>query len=279
MLVNLKEILALAEKDGNAVGSFNTPNLPSLHAVIAAAEEANRPVIIMHAQVHEEMGLCTLEEITPIMLRAAKEAKVPVCVHLDHGTDAEYVKRGMELGYTSVMFDGSELEPEENLKITKEIVQLAHAKGISVEAEVGSMGAREGGTASDREALYTDPETAKAFAAESGIDALACAFGTAHGLYTEEPKLDFDRVAKIREMTGLPLVMHGGSGVSDKDFARAIGCGIRKINYYTYMAKAGAEAVLKDENVLPAMYHDLEKKAEAAMKQNVLIALKIFEGK
>ena len=118
MLVNLKEILALAEKDGNAVGSFNTPNLPSLHAVIAAAEEANRPVIIMHAQVHEEMGLCTPEEITPIMLRAAKAAKVPVCVHLDHGTDAEYVKRGMELGYTSVMFDGSELEPEENLKIT-----------------------------------------------------------------------------------------------------------------------------------------------------------------
>ena len=229
MLVNLKEILALAEKDGNAVGSFNTPNLPSLHAVIAAAEEANRPVIIMHAQVHEEMGLCTLEEITPIMLRAAKAAKVPVCVHLDHGTDAEYVKRGMELGYTSVMFDGSELEPEENLKITKEIVQLAHAKGISVEAEVGSMGAREGGTASNREALYTDPETAREFAKESGIDALACAFGTVHGLYTEAPKLDFDRVEKIRELTGLPLVMHGGSGVSDKDFARAIGCGIRKI--------------------------------------------------
>lgn len=279
MLVNLKEILSLAERSGNAVGAFNTPNLPSLHAVIEAAEEANRPVILMHAQVHEEMGLCTLEEIAPIMIRAAKAATVPVCVHLDHGTDPEYVKRGMELGFTSVMFDGSELDESENLRITQEIVALAHEKGISVEAEIGSMGAREGGTSSSREALYTDPETARAFAEASGIDALACAFGTAHGLYTEAPKLDFERVRKIRELTGLPLVMHGGSGVSDRDFATAIRCGIRKINYYTYMAKAGADA-LQNRSVgyLPAMYHDLEKLAQEAMKQNVRIALEIFKG-
>lgn len=276
MLVNLKEILALAERDNNAVGAFNGPNLPSLHAILGAAEEANRPVILMHAQVHEEMGLTDLEEITPILLRAADKAKVPVCVHLDHGTDLEYVKRGIKLGYTSVMYDGSELTEDENLKNTKKIVTLAHDSGVSVEAEVGSMGAREGGSASDREALYTDPALAKRFAEESGIDALACAFGTAHGLYTEAPKLDFDRVKKIRELTGLPLVMHGGSGVSDKDFAKAIACGIRKINYYTYMAKAGSDALRDGE--IPAMYHDLEKKAEEAMKKNVLIAMKIFEG-
>lgn len=276
MLVNLKEILAMAEADGSAVGSFNAPNLPSLHAILAAAEEANRPVILMHAQIHEEMGLTDLEEISPILLRAADKAKVPVCVHLDHGTDMEYVKRGIALGYTSVMYDGSELTEDKNLKNTGTIVELAHKAGVSVEAEIGSMGAREGGGASDREALYTDPMTAKSFAEKTGIDALACAFGTAHGLYTEAPKLDFERVEKIRNLTGLPLVMHGGSGVSDADFRRAIRCGIRKINYYTYMAKAGSDA-LRDVKI-PAMYHDLEKIAEAAMKTNVLIALKIFEG-
>ena len=276
MLVSLNEILSLAEQNKNAVGAFNAPNLPALHAILGAAEEANRPVILMHAQVHEEMGLTDLEEISPILLRAADKAKVPVCVHLDHGTDMEYVKRGIALGYTSVMYDGSELSEQENLKNTQEIVRIAHKAGVGVEAEIGSMGAREGGTASSREALYTDPEQAKQFAEESGIDALACAFGTAHGLYTEAPKLDFARVQKIRELTGLPLVMHGGSGVSDGDFAKAIQCGIRKINYYTYMAKAGSDVLRKIE--IPAMYHDLEKIAQNSMKQNVLIAMKIFEG-
>ena len=276
MLVNLKEILALAEQKQCAIGAFNGPNLPSIHAILEAAEEANSPVILMHAQVHEEMGLTDLEEITPILLRAADKAKVPVCVHLDHGTDMEYVKRGIRLGYTSVMYDGSELNEEDNLKNTKIIVNLAHQSGVSVEAEVGSMGAREGGGASDREALYTDPETAKAFAEASGIDALACAFGTAHGLYTEAPKLDFERVKRIRAITGLPLVMHGGSGVSDADFRKVIQCGIRKINYYTYMAKAGSDALRGVE--IPAMYHDLEKVAKEAMKQNVRAAMKVFEG-
>lgn len=277
MLVTLKEILTLAEAKNSAVGAFNGPNLPSLHAILAAAEEEQVPVILMHAQVHEEMGLTDLEEITPILLRAADKAKVPVCVHLDHGTDMEYVKRGIKLGYTSVMYDGSELTEAENLKNTKEIVTFAHKAGVSVEAEVGSMGAREGGAVSDRESLYTDPALAKAFSEESGIDALACAFGTAHGLYTEAPKLDLERVKTIRTLINLPLVMHGGSGVSDEDFRKVIQCGIRKINYYTYMAKAGCDALRGRE--IPAMYHDLEKVAEASMKQNVQKAMRLFAGK
>lgn len=276
MLVTLKEILKYAEDAKNAVGAFNATSLVSLHAVLAAAEERNLPVILMHAQVHEEMGISDMEELAPIVVRAAEKAKVPVCFHLDHGTDAEYVKRGMKLGFTSVMFDGSNLPEEENLKTTVETVKLAHAAGISVEAELGSMGAREGGSDEDRISLYTDPDDAKIFAERTGIDALACAFGTAHGLYKAKPKLDFDRVTKIRELTELPLVMHGGSGVSDEDFRKAISCGIRKINYYTYMAKAGADAIRDN---CPVFYHDIEINATAAMKENVGKAMDVFSGR
>ena len=145
MLVNLKEILKIAEEKSVAIGCFNGPDLTSIKAVIKAAEELNQPVCLTHAQLHEEKGLCTMEEIAPIMLWYAKKANVPVCVHLDHGTNLHYIKRGLELGFTSVMYDGSELPLEENLKNTKEVVEMARAYGASVEAELGSMGARGGG--------------------------------------------------------------------------------------------------------------------------------------
>ena len=170
MLVTLKEILKIAEDRKIAVGSFNTPNMASVKAVIAAAEDMNSPVILMHAQVHEDMGLCKMEEIAPVMLLFAKNAKVPVCVHLDHGTDIEYVKKGLELGFTSVMYDGSTLSAEENTANTKIVVEEAKKTGASVEAEIGSMGAREGGGAGGG-SIYTDPEQAKAFAEETKIDA------------------------------------------------------------------------------------------------------------
>ena len=143
MLVTLKSILKIAEANKCAIGSFNTPNLASLKAVISAAEELNQPVIIMHAQVHEEMGLCKMEEIAPIMLFMADRAKVPMCVHLDHGTDLDYVKKGLELGFTSVMYDGSELDAALNYANTSITVEAAQRYGASVEAEIGSMGARE----------------------------------------------------------------------------------------------------------------------------------------
>ncbi len=275
MLVNLSDVLKIAEEKKCAVGSFNTPNLASLKAVISAAEELNQPVIIMHAQVHEEMGLCKMDEIAPIMLFMADRASVPVCVHLDHGTDLNYVKRGLDLGFTSVMYDGSELDNKMNFVNTSLAVTMAAKAGASVEAEIGSMGSRESGAAgASDESIYTDPATAKKFAEETGIDALACAFGTAHGLYLKEPKLDFERLAKINEFVNIPLVMHGGSGVSHEDYKKVIGLGIRKINYYTYMAKAGgmAAANLADKT----FFHDIEVCAINGMKEDVKKAITVF---
>ena len=274
MLVTLKQILADAEKGKYAVGSFNTPNMTSLRAVIGAAEELNRPVIIMHAQVHEEMGLCKMEEIAPVMLMFAELAKVAVCVHLDHGTDLDYVKKGCELGFTSVMYDGSVLPTEENVKNTKEAVQAAKKTGASVEAEIGSMGAREGGDGGSA-SIYTDPDAAVKFVADTGIDALACAFGTVHGFYKETPKLDFERLSEIYSRIDVPIVMHGGSGVSEKDYREVIKRGVRKVNYYTYMAKAGGEAISNKEY---AQFHDALLDAEKAMKENVKAAIGIFAG-
>ena len=273
MLVTLKEILKIAQARQIAIGSFNTPNMASLRAVLGAAEESGEPVIIMHAQVHEEMGLCTMDEIAPVMLLLADKARVPVCVHLDHGTDLDYVKRGLDLGFTSVMYDGSTLEADVNYANTSIVRELSARRGISLEAEIGSMGARESG-AGGGESVYTDPDEAKKFVEDTGIDALACAFGTAHGVYLKQPKLDFDRLAKINSLVSVPLVMHGGSGVSVEDYKKVISLGVRKINYYTYMAKAGGNAVasLADKT----FYHDIEVAAIEAMKQDVKQAISVF---
>ncbi len=274
MLVNLKEILEIAEEKGIAIGSFNTPNLTSLKAIISAAEELNQPVIIMHAQVHEDMGLCKMDEIAPIMVMFAKAAKVPVCVHLDHGVDLDYVIRGLKLGFTSVMYDGSTLSTEDNIKNTCIAVEEAKKTGASVEAEIGSMGAREGGSGND-ESIYTDPDMAKDFVEKTGIDALACAFGTAHGFYKDAPKLDFERLSKIESLIDVPIVMHGGSGVSEEDYREVIKRGVRKVNYYTYMAKAGGEAI---SGKCYSQFHDALLDAEKAMKENVMSAIKVFSN-
>ena len=274
MLVTLKEILKIAESRKTAIGSFNTPNMTSIKAVIGAAEELNQPVILMHAQVHEEMGLCKMEEIAPVMLMFAKAADVPVCVHLDHGTDIDYVKRGLDIGFTSVMYDGSVLDADIHIANTKLAVEYARDKGASVEAEIGSMGAREGGGESGG-SVYTEPDAAADFVAKTGIDALACAFGTAHGFYLKTPKLDFDRLEKIDSLVDIPLVMHGGSGVSEEDYRKVIARGVRKINYYTYMSKAGGAAVSGKEYT---QFHDALLDAEMAMKENVKKAITVFAG-
>lgn len=274
MLVTLKEILKTAEKRKTAIGSFNTPNMTTVEAVVSAAEELNQPVILMHAQVHEEMGLCKMEDIAPVMLHFAKKTKVPVCVHLDHGTDIDYVKRGLSLGFTSVMYDGSVLSEEENTKNTKTVVAAAKETNASVEAEIGFMGAREGGGESDS-SVYTDPEAAVRFVMNTGIDALACAFGTAHGFYKVKPKLDFERLSEIAKRVSVPIVMHGGSGVSPQDYLEVIRRGVRKINYYTYMAKAGGAAVSgKEYN----QFHDALTDAKAAMQADAAKAISLFSN-
>lgn len=311
MLINLKDILTIADQDNIAIGAFNTPNLECINAVIDAAERLNVPVIISHAELHEDVA--PLAKIGPVMVQAAKAAKVPVCVHLDHCETLSYMKQALELGFTGVMYDGSTLSYEENLKNTKKAVAIASKYNCGVEAELGAMAAREGGEAASGKALagkamageggkaasgkggqaasgkgrpfaptgpvYTDPDEAVEFCKETQIDALAPSFGTAHGIYKNKPILDFERVKEISIRTRLPLVMHGGSGVSPEDYRKGIECGLRKINYYSYMAKAGTQAVidrLQAGNVV--FFHDLALAAQKAMEEDVEKAMRVFAG-
>ena len=223
MLVTLKEILKIAEEQKIAIGAFNGTNLTSLKAVISAAEELNQPVIIMHAQLHEDIGVCKLDEIGPIMMYMAEKSTVPVCVHLDHGTDFSYVKKALDIGFTSVMFDGSEGDVEENIANTSLVVDLAARFGASVEGEVGSMGERADGYGDHHgESVYTDPMLAQRFVKETGVDALACAFGTVHGISSKKMVLDYDRISMIKEVVDVPLVMHGASGLTENEVEQAI---------------------------------------------------------
>ena len=277
MLVNLKEILAIAEEKHCAVGAFNTPNLECVNAVIDAAEKLNVPVIISHAELHEEVS--PLQKIGPVMVQAAKNAKVPVCVHLDHCETLDYMAQALEIGFTGVMYDGSTLPYEENLANTKKAVAMVKNYNCGVEAELGALASREGGAANASGPVYTDPDEAVAFCKETGIDALAPSFGTAHGIYKSKPVLDLDRVKVIAEKTGLPLVMHGGSGVSPEDYRTGIANGLRKINYYSYMSKAGTSAVkelLAKEDV--TFFHDLALAAEKAMEADAEKAMRVFAG-
>lgn len=284
MLVNLKEILEIGEKENVAIGMFNATGFDSLQAVISAAEELNQPVIIAHAEVHNVYNDISI--VGPAMIAAAKNAKVPVCVHLDHGVSMEMIYRALRIGFTSVMIDASALPYEENLALTKQVVEMAHAMGVSVEAELGRLVTGEAGNKEEEnislkaEDFYTDPEEAKAFCEETGVDALAIAFGTAHGFYTAEPKLDFDVVKNVAKATGLPLVMHGGSGVSEEGFKKSIKNGIRKINYYSYMSKAGYMAAKEVVESGKTNYlHDVEYAAMQAMKEDVKKAIKVFSSK
>ncbi len=283
MLVNLKEILEIAEERGIAVGMFNGTGLDSMQAVISAAEELNQPVIIAHAEVHNVYNDISL--VAPPMIALAREAKVPVCVHLDHGVSLDMIYKAIRLGFTSVMIDASHLPYEENLALTKDVVAMAHAVGVSVEAELGRLVTGEAGSGESMaegarpEDFYTDADEAREFCRETGVDALAIAFGTAHGFYTAEPKLDFDVIKRVKEATGLPLVMHGGSGVSEDGFRTAIESGIRKINYYSYMSKAGFMAAREViEGGKTSYLHDVEFAAMKAMKEDVKKAIRVFAG-
>ena len=277
MLVNLVEILKLAEEKKCAVGAFNAPNLECVNAVLAAAEKLNVPVILSHAELHEEVS--PLAKIGPVMVQAAKNAKVPVCVHLDHCETLSYMQQALDIGFTGVMYDGSTLPYAENLANTKKAVAMAKTYHCGVEAELGALASREGGAANASGPVYTDPDEAVEFCRETGIDALAPSFGTAHGIYKSKPVLDLERVKVIAEKTGLPLVMHGGSGVSPEDYRTGIANGLRKINYYSYMSKAGTQAVkelLAKEDV--TFFHDLALAAEKAMSADAEKAMRVFAG-
>ena len=281
MLVGLKEVLAEGKQRGIAIGSFNTPNLECLLAVLDAAEALNVPVIVAHAQCHESVS--PLDRIGPVMVELARYSKGKVCVHLDHGESFDYCKRAIALGFTSVMIDYSTLPYGENVKGTKAVVDYAHMHGVDVEAELGALPQREGGgesTVTDPSYLYTKPELVPDFVKRTGIDALAIAFGTAHGIYKTKPILNMDIISEVRKYTKLPLAMHGGSGISHEEYREAMRRGIRKINYFSYMSYDGyAAAKATVERKEADFFHILAWNAQQAMKKNALDILKVFSGK
>jgi fructose-bisphosphate aldolase class II len=243
MLVNLREITAIAEQNNMAIGAFNVPSFEGVRAAINAAEKTGYPVIIQHAEAHEDIA--PLEMMGPAMVALAKRSNTLVCVHLDHCVDLSYMRRALEMGFTGAMYDGSMLPYDQNIENSKRAALMCHEFNCGLECELGSMGASENGQGDEANAIYTNPQQAKDFVKQSGLDIMAVSFGTVHGLYKGEPHLSFDVLNKIRDQVKIPLVMHGGSGVSDDDYHKAINAGIRKINYYTYGAKFAGEAVRK----------------------------------
>jgi fructose-bisphosphate aldolase, class II len=237
-LVPLKKVLDEAYKNGYAVGAFNVIDLTFLEAIIDAARQKASPVILNIAEVH--FPFVTLENIVPAIKAAAERESIDIVLNLDHGLSMEAIERTIAIGFTSIMFDGSSLSLEENIKQTREVVRMCHANNISVEAEVGAVGGAEGGklTGAANPAKYTDVNQAKKFVQKTGIDALAIAIGNSHGRYKGKPDLDFNRLREIRDVTGIPLVLHGGSGISADDFRKAISLGISKINFFTGMSEA-----------------------------------------
>ena len=229
-LVKMKQLLLQAQKENRGCGAFSVGNMEMVKGAIRAAEELNTPIILQIAEVRLKHS--PLHLMGPMMVQAAKEAKVDVAVHLDHGLTMPVVEKALELGFTSVMLDASTLPFEENMERVKQVVRLAAGYGATVEAELGLVGGSEDGS-TDHGIRCTDPEDAAVYARETGIDALAVAIGNAHGNYPVAPHLAFDVLEEIHQRVDIPLVLHGGSGITDRDFQRAISLGIRKVNIAT----------------------------------------------
>jgi fructose-bisphosphate aldolase class II len=242
MLATLNDVLIPARKGKYAVGLFNTVNLEMARGVLAAAEKARSPVIIGTAEVLLPYG--PLQNLADLLLPMAKRASVPVVLHYDHGLTFDKCMEALKFGFSSIMYDCSTLPYEENLQSVKELAKIAHAFSATVEAELGHVGNAEGGEGGDAvddpAAFYTDPAQAADFASRTGVDALAIAVGTAHGAYKLPPRLDFGRIEQVASLIPTPLVLHGGSGLTDEDFRHAIRSGISKVNIFTDLNAAGA---------------------------------------
>lgn len=244
MLVNMNDVLLDAKSKGYGVGFFNAVNVEMARAIIETAQELRAPVMIGTAEVL--LPAMSLEHVAEYLIPMAKKASVPVCVHYDHGLTFEKCMEALKLGFTSVMYDCSTEDYEANVEKVAEMVRICHAMGVTVEGELGHVGDNEGaGKLDDPTAYFTVPEVAKDFVARTGVDSLAIAVGNAHGDYKFPPKLDFERIAVISELTGLPLVLHGGSGLGDDDFRQAVKKGICKINIFTDIDKAGKRGIEK----------------------------------
>jgi fructose-bisphosphate aldolase class II len=268
----MKEILSDAQKRKYGVGYFNGVNLEMIRAYIRAAEDTKSPIIIGTAE--GLLKYADFDWIAPLYLQAARLAKVPVAVHLDHTYTFENIMRALYAGFGSVMYDGSLLSYGENVRISAEIAKIAHPMGVGLECELGKVGGLEEGEGIKGENIYTDPAQAVDFVEKTGVDFLAVSIGSVHGVYLEEPKLDLDRLAEIRAKVEPPLVLHGGSGLSDDDFKNCIKGGIAKINIYTDIITAAINMVSKEQAVLG--YTDLNEKAEHAMYDATVKKIKIF---
>jgi len=278
-LVTLEEILRSTRKEKYAVGSFNAANHSMAEAILSVSEELGLPVILGLAEV--QFRYVDLERFVPYLRQRIEGMATPVALHLDHGLSLETVYRGLDLGFSSVMIDASSFPYEENVALTRQVVRRARSYGASVEAELGQVGGGEGnleqGTEADA-AGYTDPSQARDFVENTGIDALAVSIGTVHGPFKGKPRLDLERLAEIRSLVEVPLVLHGGSGLSEDDFRRAVACGISKINVFTETS-LGAAGALREllAKGTPLGYPDLTTAAEKRIRDIVRGQLEFLE--
>jgi fructose-bisphosphate aldolase class II len=283
-LISLKDLLNHARENRYAVGAFNVTNLGLIDTLIDAAVEQRSPLIMQIAEVH--LRYVDLEHVAPIIVNAAKNIDIPICFNLDHGKSFETIIRAIRAGFTSVMFDGSHLPLEENIAITKEIKKIADVINVSVEGEIGYVGGEAIGEAvpvahAANKEMFTKVEEAVKFYKETGVDALAIAIGNVHGFYKGEPNLDFERLAQIRDAIPVPLVLHGGSGISDDDFRKAISLGICKINFYTEMSAGAVSRIreyLKDKPEVTSIPDVIAKGFEEA-KNIVKKRMEVFGSK
>lgn len=279
MLVNLNDVLKPAQKGKYAVGLFNAVNLELARGIIAAAEKTHSPVIMGTAEVLLPYG--PLEEVSYYLIPMAKKANVPVVVHLDHGLKKETCIKALELGFTSIMYDCSTDPYEVNVEKVKEMAEIAHAHGATIEGELGHVGDNEGSAEGsshleDPSKYFTDPKMAKDFVEKTKVDALAIAVGNAHGAYKLPPKLDFERIKTIAKTVDVPLVLHGGSGLSDNDFKKAIELGISKVNIFTDINIAAVKAEFKAFSSVDKGIIDLIPAAVEGTKQEVIKKLELF---
>lgn len=280
-LINLKDLLCHARENRYAVGAFNITNLNFIDYLIDAAYEEKSPIILQVAEAH--FRYLNFEEIAPAIINSAKKVNIPICVHLDHGKSLKTIIRAIRAGFTSVMFDGSEYPLEENIKTTREIVKIAHSVGVSIEGEIGYVGGEAIGEkapiahAPNKE-LFTSVDEAVRFQKEAGVDALAIAIGNVHGFYKGEPELDFQRLKEIKNAVNIPLVLHGGSGISDDDFRKAISLGICKINFYTGMSAAAVNRIREflTKNPSVSSFPDVIKKGMDELKETARQRLRVF---
>ncbi|KAA0959227.1 class II fructose-bisphosphate aldolase [Planococcus sp. ANT_H30] len=236
MLINTKDILLAAQKEKYAVAAFNVYSLETLQAVIRVAEAENQPVIIALGERY--FNMVDVEGFAALTKALAEKSTIPIALHLDHAYQKESIIRAIDCGFTSVMFDGSKHDLAQNIRYTKEIVEIAHMAGVSVEAEIGSVARGAFSDEEDGDGTLTDPKSAKTFVEETGVDFLAAAIGTVHGMYTGKPNINLELLEEIQQAVSIPLVLHGGSGTPEDIMKRAVAKGICKVNVNTEVSLA-----------------------------------------